>query len=114
MALVARNFVGNVDLGASITALWTTVSGGTDIIQSFVLCNHTVSTPVTFSIYKVPAAATPSTSNLILSGAVISAGVSYTAKELFNQVMGAGDSVQAVASSATAVSVNAGGMRKEP
>lgn len=114
MPLVAKNFVGNVDLPASVTALWTTVSNGTDIIQSFVLCNHTVSTPVTVSIHKVPAAATPSSANLILSNAIVSAGVSYAARELFNQVMGAGDSIQAVASSATAVSVNAGGMRSTP
>jgi hypothetical protein len=98
-------------LAASVTALWTTVSGATDIIQSFVLCNYTVSTVVTFSIYKVPASATPASSNLIISNATLSAGLNYTAKELFNQVMGAGDSIQAVASSATAVSVNAGGMR---
>lgn len=86
------------------------MSGGTDIIQSFVLCNHSV-TAQTVSIYKVPASATPAAANLILSSQSITAGATYTAKELFNQVMGAGDSIQAVASSATAVSVNAGGMR---
>lgn len=111
MALAVKNFVGNVDIGGALGTLWTVTSGAQDVIQQFAICNHTASAQ-TVTIYKVPPAVTANQTNIVVSALSVSPNTAMVIREMINQVMDAGGSVQAVASLSGSISVNASGMRQ--
>lgn len=79
-----------------------------------VTVTNTSASSVTFSLYKVPSGGTAGTGNLLISGLVIPANsVNGGVKEIYeaeNQILQAGDTLQALAGTASVLNLNVSGI----
>jgi hypothetical protein len=100
-------------LGAAAAVVVTCPANQYLTTKKVTLTNQTGS-PVAATLYKVPSGGVPSASNLLLSGLVIPANtVNGGIKELYeaeNQILYAGDTLQAFAGSAGALNLNISGI----
>jgi hypothetical protein len=79
-----------------------------------VTVTNTSASPVAVTFYKVPSAGTPVTANLLLGALVVpGSGTNGGVKEIYeleNQILYAGDTLQAFAGSAATVNLNVSGI----
>ena len=110
MAYKAKVMVsGAAQLTASAATYYTCPANTAAVVQSATLCNTTANAR-TATIYRVPTGGTASATNAIASAVPIGPGESYNCPELIGKVLTAGDTIQALADSATAVSFQVGGV----
>jgi len=95
-------------LAASATTLYTCTAGKT-VITSCTICNDTT-TAVTATFYIVPSGDTAGVANMLVNAQALNDSESLTLNELVGQVLGAGDFISALASSATQVTATISGV----
>lgn len=111
MAVNLRRLVGGTQLAAAASTLYTAPTATKTQIQSMTLTN-TTGGAVTATVYLVSSGGTATASNTILSAKSIAAGESYKVIEAIGQVLEAGGTIQALASSATSISMVASGIEQ--
>jgi len=85
-----------------------TATGVTAIIDKFTATNYSAAAE-TLSVNLVTTAGSAGNNNLIVKTKTLQAGETYTFPELIGQVLGAGDFISTLASSATAINIRASG-----
>lgn len=96
-----------VQPGLSAATVYTAGTGITATINNLSLTNTSAS-PVSVTLYRVPVAGTPGTDNCILSAFSISAGQTFVPQQAIGLQLSAGMTLQALASTATAVTLAGG------
>jgi hypothetical protein len=89
---------------ASSSTLYYTSTNVVTIIDKFTATNTTAGA-VTITVYV----GTASASHTIISGRSVGAGECYICPEMVGQVLNAGDTIYAVASAATSITIRASG-----
>lgn len=108
MSLTIKRLTANTtQLTTSPTVLYTASSVKAQILSGVVL--NTSASTITITLYLVPATGSPVDANMVIKQKSLLAGESYRLTELVGLVLGAGDSIQALASAGTAASVTIGG-----
>lgn len=102
MATVTPVHFSTAFVPASVAALITAPALTTYVLEGGGFTNQSGSA-VTLTVYRVPAAGSPGTSNIVLAAFSIAAGATYVPDVLKKMVLGAGATIQAFASSASSV-----------
>ena len=95
-------------IAASATTYYTSTNCRTRI-DKVTVCNTTAGT-LTFTMYKIPSGGTASATNTVISAHSILAGETYTCPELVGHWLAPSDFIQALASSATSLSLEMSGV----
>ena len=109
MAYKAKVLVAGSQLTASVATYYTCGTNTTAVIQSASVVN-TSANARTVTVYRVPSGGTAAASNMLISAFSLGPGEAYTCPELLGKVLGAGDTIQALADSTTAVSIQVSGV----
>lgn len=104
MAVTAKRLVSGSQLTTGAATYYTAATSTKGVIKSAVLTNTSANT-VTATMHLVPSAGTADATNQIISAKAIAAGESYTCPEAVNQVLEAGGTIQALASSGAAITL---------
>jgi hypothetical protein len=94
-------------LGMAATTLYTVPTATTTTLANVSFTNTSAS-PVTITVYNVPTAGSPGTSNQVVSGYSIAAGKTYVPPQLIGLNMGGGSTLQALAGTAGVVVAQGG------
>lgn len=108
-AIVKRFSPSATQLTTSATTIYSAATG----IRAQVLAANVLNTsaaPVTVTVHLVPTGQTVGDANMIVKARSLNIGESYKVIELVGQAMNAGDTIQALASANTAVSMMVGGV----
>lgn len=108
MAITPRRMVSGSQLTTSAATYYTATNVKAQI-QALTLTN-TSAGAVTVTVYLVPDGGTAGDSNTVLDTKSINAGESYKVIEAIGQWLEAGGTIQALASSATAITLVASGI----
>jgi len=103
MAVTPRNVVGNTQLGTSNATLHT-ATNVQEIIDAFTICN-TSAAAATATIDLVSSGGTAGVTHRIISARSIGAGETYRCPEAVGHTLNTGDSIQGLASDASALTV---------
>ena len=109
MAITGKRMVTGSQLTAAAATYYTVGTSARAQIQAMTLTN-TTGGAVTATVYLVPSGGTAAASNTILSAKSIAAGESYKCIEAIGQWLEAGGTIQALAGSATSISLVASGI----
>lgn len=101
--------VASTQLGTSAASIRTTPVNSQDIIKRAVFTNVTGGA-VTVTIYRVAAAGTAGTTNIVVDAFSVTANGTYVPAELANMVLNAGESIQCLASAATSINATISGL----
>lgn len=104
-----KKLVEGSQLTTSAATYYTAPANTTTIIKKVTITN-TSSGAVTVTIYLVPSGGSAGAANTITSAKSIAAGATYEAYEVENQVLMTSDSIQALASAATSLTLQASGI----
>lgn len=107
MAVSVTVLVASKQVEAVQTTQYTPVNVKAIIDKATV--TNTTATAATFSANLVNVSGTPGASNLIISARIIGAGECYTCPELVGQVLAPGQSLSAVAGTASALTLRVSG-----
>lgn len=107
MATITPAVLASTTLTNAVATYITGITGGKTIIKRLVLTNSTAGA-ITASVYRVPSGGTATTATLILTRS-IAASSTDLAPELANMVLGAGDTIQALATANTSINVFSSG-----
>lgn len=108
MQRVPKRLVDGSQLTATAATYYTTPANTLTTISACTLTNTTAGA-VTATLYLVPSGGTAGVANCILSARTISAGESYNVGSAIGQTMAAGGFLQALAGSATSITLVASG-----
>lgn len=92
-------------LTASAATYYTVGANKKARVLNLTVCN-TTGAAHTYTIHRVPSGGTASATNMVISARPIAAGETQLVRELISKVLAAGDTIQALADSATAVSLD--------
>lgn len=109
MATTNKPLNAGVQLATSASAAYTAPVNTTTILKKVTITNTSASA-ATVTLYVVTSAGTPGAANTVTSAKAIAAGATYEAYEVENHVLAAGDSLQALASAASALSLKVSGI----
>lgn len=109
MAITGKTLVGGSQLTASAVTYYTAPTSTRTQIQAMTLTNTTAGA-ITATVYLVPSGGSASDSNTVLSAKSIAADESYKVIEAIGQWLEAGATIQALAGSATSISLVASGI----
>ena len=104
MAVQAKRLYGPDQLGHTVSTLYTSPAGTKTSITTCVATNAG-SGVITYTVHLVPSGDTATTSNMIVDASSLSEGENEIVGALIGQVLEAGDSIQALASSAASINV---------
>lgn len=110
MAQIPAKLVQGVQLGTTAASEYTSPANTKTIIKSCQLTN-TTSTAATATVYLVASGGSPGAANTVISAVNIAPGATYNCPEVINQVLMPGDSIQALAGTASAISMQAAGIQ---
>jgi hypothetical protein len=96
-----------VQLTTSAATYYTSPASTVSTIGNLSLTN-TSANPVSVTLYNVPSGGTASAANALLSGFVLSAGQSYVPPSAIGLQLAAGATLQALAGTATAITIQGG------
>lgn len=102
MAITPAVLQAGTQLGTSAAALYTAPANTRAVVKKATFTN-TSAGAVTFTVYRVASGGSPGDANTIIKAKSLAANESYTCPELSNQVIGPGDSIQALASAGTSI-----------
>lgn len=108
MQRLPKRLVDGSQLTASAATYYTVPANTITTISACTLTNTTAGA-VTATLYLVPSGGSAGVANCILSARVISAGESFNVGSAIGQSMAAGGTLQAVAGSATSITLVASG-----
>lgn len=108
MQRLPKRLVSGSQLTASAATYYTVPANTITTISACTLTNTTAGA-VTATVYLVPSGGSAGVTNCILSARVIAAGESYNVGPAIGQSMAAGGLLQALAGSATAITLVASG-----
>jgi len=100
------------EVGNTATTLFT-AGASTAIFRKASVLNRTASS-VTITLYKVPSGGSPDTSNVFINLRTLAAGESWIINEVNGMVFTLGETLQGVASSASALNLGASGVLYTP
>lgn len=111
MAINGKRFsASSSQLTTSATTIYTATNVRAQVhAATFV---NTTAGAITVTIYLVPNGGSAGAANTLLSARSLAAGESYKVIELIGQWLSAGDTIQALASAATSISVMIGGIEQ--
>lgn len=92
-------------IAATATIYYTVGANKKARVLNLTVCNSTGSAR-TYTIHRVPSGGTASATNMVISARPIAAGETQLVRELIGKVLAAGDTIQALADSASAVSID--------
>ena len=92
-------------LTATVATYYTVGANKKARVLNLTVCNST-GTARTFTVHRVPSAGTASATNMVISARPISAGETQIVREFIGKVLAAGETIQALADAATAVSLD--------
>ena len=96
-------------LPTAAAAIVTGGAGAVTVITRMVMANSTASA-ATVTVYRVPSAGTPGAGNVIVSGrSIVAAPGTDLMPEIVGMVLGPGDTIQALAGTASAINAFASG-----
>lgn len=98
----------------AVAATYYTAPSNTITTISACTLTNTTGAAVTATLYLVPNGGTATASNCILSARVIAAGETYNVGSAIGQSLAAGGTLQALAGSATSISLVASGYATNP
>lgn len=104
MAVKPARLAGPIQLGTTISTLYTSAALTSTAISNAIANNQSAGV-VTFTVHVVPSGDSATASNQVVSAIPLAAGESMIIGNLLNQVLGPGDSIQALASAATSINV---------
>jgi len=104
MAVQAKRLYGPDQLGSTVSTLYTSPASTKTSITTCVATNAG-SGVITYTIHIVPSGDTADATNMVVDAAPLSEGENEIVGALVGQVLEAGDSVQAKASSAASINV---------
>ena len=108
MQRLPKRLVSGSQIAASATTYYTTPANTKTTIAACTLTNTTGSA-ITATVYLVPTGGTAGADNCILSARTIAAGESYNVASAIGQTLEAGGTIQALAGSATSITLVASG-----
>ena len=108
-----KQIIAGTQLTASAASYYTVPANTITTISAMTLCNST-GTARTATVHLVPSGGSASAANMILSARTIAAGESYNVSAAIGQSIPAGSIIQALADSATAVTITASGYEINP
>lgn len=108
MSISARPLFEANQAAASATTQYTVPASTRTIIDKFTATN-TTGGAITLTVYIVASLGSPAAGNTIISAKSLAAGECYTCPELVGQILGAGDYISALASSAGAITIRGSG-----
>jgi hypothetical protein len=111
MALTSKCLCEGTQLGTAASTLYTAPANTIATLKKVTLTN-TSAGALTYTLYAVPTGGTAGPSNTIASARNIAAGQTVEVYDLCNHVLNTGDSVQGLASGATAVSIRISGFEQ--
>lgn len=94
---------GPATLGTSVAALYTAPAGVKAVVVRAAVFTNTSGSARTFTVYVVRSGGSPGAGNIVINAQSVAAGAAYVSSELANLVLGAGDSVQALASATSSI-----------
>ncbi len=110
MSTYAKKLFNPVQIAASATTYYTSPANTRTIIKKLTVTNPTVGA-LTYTLYLIPTGGTAADTNTLISARVINAGETQEVFEAEGQILNAGDFLQALASSATSLSLQASGIQ---
>lgn len=104
--------VGNLASGTltASAATYVTAAGVSKVVIKSAVFTNTDTVARTITVHRVPSAGSASAGNMVISAFSLSAGQAYVAPELANMVLNAGETLQALASTAAVVNINVSGL----
>ena len=109
MAITNKALVEGAQLATSATAEYTAPGNTTTILKKVTVTN-TTSSAQTVTIYLVASGGSAGASNCITSAQTVAANAVYEAYECENHVLMTGDSIQALASAASSLTLRVSGI----
>lgn len=109
MSVTAISIVQAVQLPAAAATQYTVPALQKTIVRHAVFANTTAGA-ITITAHMVPSGGTLSGATQVIPGVSVAANTAYTSPEFSGLVMNSGDTIQAFASSAGAISVNISGI----
>lgn len=110
MAQTPAKLVAGSQLTAAAAPYYTSPANTRTVIKSMQLVN-TSAQAVTATVYLVPSGGAPGAANTVIASVAIAPNATYNCPEAINQVLLAGDSIQALAGTAGAISIQAAGIQ---
>ena len=107
MAITPKRLVTPTQLGTTISTLYTATNVRT-LIDKVTLVN-TSGGAVTADVHIVPSGGSATATNKLIAARSVAANETYTCPELVGHVMEASETIQALASAATAIGIRASG-----
>lgn len=108
-----KQLVSGSQLTTSAATYYTAPTNTLTTISAMTLCNTTAGA-VTATVYLVPNAGAAGVANTVLSARSLSAGESYNVSAAIGQTIPAGATIQALAGSATSITLVASGYETNP
>lgn len=108
MARTAKVLAAGSQLTTSAATYYTVPVNTTTIIQAVVLCNTTAG-PITATVHLVASGGSATASNMILSAKSLATNETYVVPGAAGMVLATGGTIQALAGSATSISIQAAG-----
>lgn len=108
MTVTIRNMAGNAIVNTSLTAVFITSAGATDVIRGAIAF---ATTSASLTLHKIPSGITAASVSTQVGVFVMSANQTRIMTELLNQVFAAGDALHAQTSVTGALSMQIGGAR---
>lgn len=109
MTVIAKRLIKGAQLTTSTASLYTAPASTTAITKRVQFSNPSA-VPASITAWVVPASGSASAQYQYINSLSMSPGETYTSPELSGVVLAAGDSIQALASVANAISVMASGV----
>jgi hypothetical protein len=110
MATTNTSLVEGSQLTTSAASYYTSPANTTTIVKKCTVTN-TSAGALTVTIYLVPSGGSAGATNTVTSAKSIAAGATYEAYECENHVLLAGDTLQALASAASSLTLKASGIQ---
>lgn len=108
MAITPKKIVAAQQLTTVIATYYTTPSAIVTIVDKFTLTN-TTSAAITATVYMVDASGTAGASECLISARTLASGETYTCPEIVGHILNHGDTIQALASANSALTVRISG-----
>lgn len=109
MAINNKCLVEPTQLGTSVALLYQAGVVTKAIVKKLTVANSSANA-ATVTIYLVPSGGTPGAGNIITDAAPVAPGKTYESYECEGHVLETGDSIQALASAASALALRASGI----
>ena len=113
MQRLPKRLVDGSQLTAAAATYYTTPANTLATISAMTLTNTTAGA-VTATVYLVPSGGSAGVTNCILSGRTLAAGESFNVGSAIGQTLAAGGTLQALAGSATSITLVASGYETNP